>query len=366
MKTKWFWCFAILIALGLMSCTLFSQIQGAGNLSKPPSPSEGTPAGGAEVTPGTENAEQPVSGSGLLPNPAVGLDALSSYHQELSITFDGKQDGQPYTWTNSYTRDFWKDPAASFLLLKTGETGQAASERLVGSLGEAHYTRYKAGDPCQATWGPSAPGSGGGLEPAGMLLPVSSASEVGQEDVNGVSARHYQLSAAPNGGKASGDLWLAEDGGYVVRYQLTIQGNEKTFGKGISGAQKFEYELTQVNALADPKPPEGCPVMLTGFPVMDGAKNLRRSPNGVDYTSPARLEAISQFYQDQLKQQGWTLVAEHKANPQKPVLIFVNADQKQAATILLDGSEGRGVWVSVLLRAWEPAPTPEPTETDTP
>ena len=347
MKTKWI--LGLAICLGLMSCTLFSQIE-QGNLAIQP------PGG----TPGQAASQQSESGSELLPNPDVGLDALTSYHQELSVTFDGQKDGQPYAWTNTYKRDFWKEPAGGFLLVKTSETGQADSERLIGSLDQAHYSRARLGDPCLVTWGPLAKGSEEVLEPASMLPAIGSANEAGQDQVNGVSARHYSVSATLDGSKLTGEVWLAQDGGYVVRYQLAIQGDEKTFGTDITGEQKFTYELTQVDALGNPAPPQGCPSVLTDFPVLDDAQNLHRLPNGVDYTSQTGVEVISQFYQDQLKQQGWTLVSEHKTNPQKPVLIFVNADKKQAATILLDASEGSGVWVSAQLRAWEPAPTLSP------
>lgn len=343
MKTKLMW--GLFISLGLMSCSIFSRLE-------TPAGVPGQPASGTDNPPAGQSTGK---GSGVLPNPQVGLDGLNSYHQELSVSFDGTRDGQPYAWSNTYIRDFWKKSAAGFLLVKTSETGQVDSERLTGSLNQAHYSRTGSGKPCQVTWGALATGADEVLEPASLLPPSGPATEAGQELVNGIDASHYKLDGKSNDARMTGEIWLAKDGGYVVRYQLTLQGDDKTFGSGIQGEQKFAYELSRANALGDPMLPDGCPAVMTDFPVMEGARNLRRLPEALDYTIQAGTDALSQFYQDQLKQQGWTLVSEHKSNPQKPVLIFVNADKKLAANILLDGTDGSKVWVSAQLRAWEPA-----------
>ena len=91
--------------------------------------------------------------------------------------------------------------------------------------------------------------------------------------------------------------------------------------------------------------------MLMDFPVMDGARNLHRLPDSVDYTVSAETAAISQFYQDQLVAQGWTFVAAHDQDPKNVILVFINNEQGKAVSILLSARD-KGVWVSAILRPW--------------
>ena len=48
---------------------------------------------------------------------------------------------------------------------------------------------------------------------AAFTTGLSDAMLVGEEEVNGVKANHYQV-AGPNG---SVDIWMSQEGGYVVR-----------------------------------------------------------------------------------------------------------------------------------------------------
>ena len=114
-------------------------------------------------------------------------------------------------------------------------------------------------------------------------------------------SRQKILSHSPSGKVPAlrhGDFWLAEPGGYVVRYVLAISNKD--------GEQRFEYNLARVNTSEEVTYPEGCSAVLTDFPVMDGARNLHRLPDAVDYTISTETSAISKFYQDKLVAQGWT------------------------------------------------------------
>jgi hypothetical protein len=328
MKTKLF--LYLTLILVLLGCSFFSN----------PTPAPSTPQ------PADQNPSQTVSTEDwLLPDPTVGLASLTSYHQELTISFQGKIDGKDSEWVNSYQRDVWKEQFADFLILTTSETGQEPGEMLRGKVGQAGYVRIGAETPCQVNWREVEPEEDTEterpLEPARFLPRVAEAKEAGTETINDVPARHYTISKDKSGTKVAGDLWLAEPGGYVVRYVLTVSGKE--------GERRSEYNLSQVDSTREVAYPEGCAAVLTDFPVMDGARNLHRLPNSVDYTISAETAAISQFYQDQLVAQGWTFVAAHDKDPKNVILIFTNKDQGKAVSIVLSVRD-KGVWVSAILR----------------
>src|SRR5512142_2069669 len=184
MKTKLF--LYLTLVLILLGCSFFNNLN--------PSPSK--------TQPDDNNPGQEVSTEGwLLPDPAVGLDGLDSYHQELTISFQGKVDGAAYEWTNAHQHDVWKKASADFWTLKTSETGAASTETLIGTVDQAHYSRMEAAKPCQVWWGEVAEGTGEPQQPAQFLPPIDTATEAGTETVNDVSARHYTVSAEQSGTK---------------------------------------------------------------------------------------------------------------------------------------------------------------------
>lgn len=340
MKTKLLLYPALLLVL--LGCSLFS------NLTSSSPDSEAGPT-------------QDLSLEGwLLSNPAAGLVTLESYHQQLTISFRGTRDGAAYEWINAYQRDVWAKQSADFLILTTSETGLQSGQRLIGKVGQASYSRTGEVGPCEVQWGEAAPDANAVLEPASFLPPIEQGTEAGTETLNNVSARHYTVSEEKSGAKITGEFWVAETGGYVVRYTLTISGGKAAFGEGIEGEQRYEYELSRINALGEVTYPEGCSAVLTDFPVMDGARDIQRLPASVDYIISAQPANISQFYQDQLTVQGWTFVAAHDKDPKNIILVFTNAELGQAASILLNSTDS-DVWVSANLRPWSAGsevPTP--------
>jgi len=346
MKTKLFLC--AVLCLTLFGCSLFRDPAG------PLSPTESNPQ---EVQTQEDQPEELPVEEWLLPDPALGLASLASYQQDLTIRFQGTRDETGYEWTNVYQRSFWKETPASFLTLKTSETGLASTETLIGVVDQAHYSRLEAGTDCQVRWGELAEGADAEqvIEPARLLPPVSQATEVGTEAVNGIPARHYTMRAERSGAKVAGDFWQAQEGGYLVRYELTISGGEDIFGEGREGEQSFRYELSQVNGLGAVVYPEGCVAVLSDFPVMEEAKDRHRLPQAVNYTVSVQAEAVSQFYQETLLAQGWEFVNANHKDPQNLLLTFVNEAEKQAVSILLQ-PDGDSLWVSAIMTPWQPTP----------
>lgn len=296
--------------------------------------------------PPTSAPETPQSVKYFLPDPTVGLDQLSSYQLTLTITFKGQRDGQAWEWKDLDTRRFSRQSAAQFTTLTMRDENDQSLPITYGSLDGAHYFQ-KGAEACQISWGEQALDNAG-INPAALLPPLATVKEVGQETVNGVTSRHYAIAEASNGLQTTGEVWLAEPGGYVVKYDLTLQAGEQFFGKGIEGAQTFHYELNEINSLQDVSLPVGCPAVLTEIPAMPDALNLVRRPGSMAFTTPSDLKSIQSFYQDKLKALGWTLLAQHTDNARQPVLIFTRHDGEESALISLR-QETNDVWVAIQL-----------------
>lgn len=105
-----------------------------------------------------------------------------------------------------------------------------------------------------------------------IVIPAGNAQLVGEETVAGVAAQHYSFTiqglAASSGGQVEqnqGDIWVAKDGGYLLKYQVTTA--LRTAPQGSAGAEVFRLtltlELTSVNQPVSVQMPAACPAPTT-------------------------------------------------------------------------------------------------------
>ncbi len=319
-----------------------SGVTQAPQLAKPTNALSPTAVASDTPAPVTPSPVQPIEY--FLPDPAVGLDQLNSYQLTLTIAFKGQLAGQPANWQDVHTRSFSRDSAAQFTTLTQRDENNKPIQLRYGSVDKAHYFQ-KGDEACQVNWGERTAGSDG-VNPAAMLPPVAAVQEVGQETINGIPAHHYSIGEELDGWQSAGELWLAVSGGYVIKYDLSIQAGEQFFGAGNEGTQTFQYELSDINALHDVALPAGCPEVLTEIPAMPDAIDLVRLPGSMSFTTPSSLESVSAFYQDKLKPLGWELLAQHDDSATQPALIFTRNKGEESAIISLQ-QEDAGVWVAI-------------------
>ena len=341
----------LIVGLILAACSANTPPTRSDNVTPAPLPATTLqPTQPADIVrspePSTSAPDTPQPVKSFLPDPTVGLDQLSSYQLTLTITFKGQRDGQAWEWKDLDTHRFSRQPAAQFTTLTMRGENDQSIPIMYGNLDGAHYFQ-KGAEACQVSWGEQAPNSEG-VNPAAWLPPLATVKEVGQETVNGVSSRHYAIAEASNGLQTTGEVWLAEPGGYVVKYDLTLQAGEQFFGKGIEGTQTFHYELSEINSLQEVSLPVGCPAVLTEIPAMPDALDLVRRPGSMAFTTPSDLKSIQSFYQDKLKALGWTLLAQHTDNARQPVLVFTRHDGEESALVSLQ-QETNKVWVAIQL-----------------
>jgi hypothetical protein len=241
-----------------------------------------------------------------LADPSVGLEALSSYKSTLTVIFDGSQAGQPYQWSSNYILLNTKEPSARLLTIEnSGDLAPAEPAFLAEADGAAYET-----DPegiCSADLIDVENSQIDRRHPAGMLDGLLGAEEAGQETMNGVAANHYTFDerALLLSGRAesSGEVWVAADGGYILKYLLTTTGDANNFGEGMEGTVTWEYQLTEINQPLELVFPEGCRV---DAPLMADAFDVLNLPGWLGYNTPASIAEAAAFYQEQLPGLGWT------------------------------------------------------------
>ena len=244
----------------------------------------------------------------MLTDPRIGLSSLSSYKSAITITFDGTLDGAAVSWKKAYSMVATSEPhARQWTIERSGSAIQPISE-FKAELGGLDYASSAQGA-CTANLVDADHLLADQLELATFLPAVIGAEDAGADTVNGIVASHYTFdeSALIEAGwtETSGEVWVASDGGYIVKYTLTGKGDEHALGEGIQGTQTIDYELTEPNAAAAIQLPEDCPPGMVDAPLLTDAANVKRYPGSLTYTSATSVKEAAAFYQEQLSQAGW-------------------------------------------------------------
>lgn len=255
-----------------------------------------------------------------LDNVTAGLGELNSYKASFTMTFEGKEDGQPKTGTLSFMEEFVKDPPAKRTVITGlgamfgGEVGTPTPGQTSGiesiEVGGKQYSRM--GDICSQVTAESGPQANTMLDPNSIIGGVRSAQRVGNENVNGVPTAHYKLDVSSletlgylNG---NGDVWVAEPGNYVIKYTFRATGSDKFFGgsNNSEGTIKWDYEVTDVNQPINIQAPEKCGGAAEDIPMMSDAQDQAAFGGMSTYSTPSKFADVVGFYEKEMKAKGWT------------------------------------------------------------
>jgi hypothetical protein len=298
-----------------------------------------TPVDGSETPESTSEAETEITfgpGPFDLGDPSAGLVDLSAYSATLTVSFDGTRDGQAEQWSHTHTLTVSSDPPGRMLTIAA--SGSPEDAELDGTtmieMNGVSYERsadgpctanaaIEGGDPTLADLAPALPG-------------VIGADEAGTETVSGIEANHYTFDQRAIGmeglAEASGEVWVAADGGYVLRYTLTEQGDANYFGEGTEGTVTWDYTLDP-SAPATIAIPDDCPAGLIDAPVMDDAQNTQQLPSVTMFETPSDAAAVLTFYSQQLPALGWTQQGEPVVTDVMTLATFLQGDQQLSLII---------------------------------
>ena len=250
------------------------------------------------------NPETQSDGVLTLPDPLVGLSSLSTYQFSYTTTVKGTQKGQAFE--SNLTINGLVNGANSSTLVQQTSTGDPDIylQRVV--LNGTEYSQQAAAGICQTSSTTSALISDQTLK----LPPVFGAKLLGVETLSGLPSNHYRFDQkavpwqAGQNGTASGDVWIAQQGGYVLKYVLNIQLPSGDF----QGTRSWSFVLSNIGSGASVTLPKGCLPLITDIPMMDGATLVVQRPSFQSYSVSATLDAVTGFYKQKLAAAGWSLL----------------------------------------------------------
>ncbi|HTX92828.1 MAG TPA: hypothetical protein VMC09_16580 [Anaerolineales bacterium] len=277
----------------------------------------------------------------MLGDPQVGLASLKNYHATLKVTFQGTQAGQTVDLTDSYDQTIWLTPAAHFTTIDTTDAGGSHQFVLAGQVGSAQYYQADAKATCGVYWDEAA--TPADFLVASLLPAVGIAKLVDEPSVDGIPTEHYTFDASglglPSDATANGETWLAQSGGYVVKYVLDITGADSMFGAGVQGTRHMEYELSDMGAQAAVVYPAGCEPVLD-LPAMDNVTDLTRLPGLLSFTTRASAKAVFSFYQDKLTALGWQKSSDSGIGSDSATTTYIRSDSGDMLTVEADTQAG--------------------------
>ncbi len=264
-----------------------------------------------------ESKANAASGGGTLSIDSLngGLGKLKSYRLHVVYNYDGKNaKGDPDKGGIDLMQEMAsnKDQHMKFSGTGGGSTNNSALETY--QVGGVHYM-YSADQKCTSyssgqkdTSAPAAL-----FNPSDMLGGLNSVKLVQKGDsVNGVTADHY--TAAESSFKiglftnAKGDVWVAQDGGYVVKYTGQASGKSALLGGGVEGAISWEYNVEDANKIDSITLPPECAASKPAddVPVPDNATEKGNIGNIITFKSPDDVAKVTDFYKQALSAKGWT------------------------------------------------------------
>jgi hypothetical protein len=338
MRTQRLFAFSTKISCVLLVLLLLTACQSA---EEPQSADEPVDSGIHLVSAGS--VDQPDSGAMDL---TAGLNELDSYQATYSKTVQGTLNGSPYETSTKITRTaILSQPAEDSTIDSFGADGARVYLHYI-RLEDRYYYQNGADQPCKGAMDVEPAGFVG--HPAAMLPRVTDPQPAGGETVNGIETTRYELTAAalgsnPEKGRVSGSLWIANQGGFVVKYSLQYDPLAAT-GQGLEASQTIEYQISQVNQIAPIELPSNCIPILADVPAMPVATELERRSGLMSYYTASEQTDVAAFYIAELAPLGWQIDEREEGDPEAGLSYSKDG---HLLKILLDARD-EGLLVSVL------------------
>ena len=340
----------VMLLLALVACQLTGQGPVASNGNPPTATGEVTNPSGTSTGGGSIQVNMELGpGDFNLADLRQGLDGLASYKESLTVSFDGSQNGQTSQWTSLRELVHVEEPSTSLLTITNSGNTEAANPSFVAETEGAAYERGADGL-CLANAIDPENSNISRLEPVGMLSGLLGAEAAGQETINGINADHYTFDeralALAGKVKSSGEVWVASDGGAILRYKLVTQGDESYFGKGMQGTLTMTYELSDINQPVTIDLPRDCPAGMVTAPMPPDAANVLAVPGVLSFDTATSLADVLAFYQTKLPTLGWVSTGDPGQTDTTAFLEFSQGDRFMNVVI---SSESGAVKVTIFV-----------------
>lgn len=132
--------------------------------------------------------------------------------------------------------------------------------------------------------------------------------------VNGVLTDHYEVQNPGidlhNADLQHSEIWLAQDGGYIVRFTGQVHADLPASVLSGNGIASWEYNLKDINQVTGLQVPTDCLQQLqpTGdIPIPPNATEQQTLAGIITFNSPDSPEIVGEYYRQHLPLQDWKI-----------------------------------------------------------
>jgi hypothetical protein len=317
---------------------------------------ESKPSGSTgAATDGETRDIQDISGS---------LDGLASYRLQFSFAFDGKDEqGKPQKGGMEFVQEIIK--GSNDQHIRWSASGDAANTSqgsfeffTIGGTSYIYSAEGRSAQKCVGmTSGQDSGNLGAAFKPADVIGGLERAKLVGKgETVNGVVADRYSFdqNALSFGSFASaqGEAWIAQDGGFLVKYVGTATGkNSFLSSKSAEGTFTWEYNLTDANKIGAIELPKECAGQQPAedIPVPESATDKAGFGKLITFKTPDAPADVAAFYKQRMPKQGWKAGEEsgfgdlqtlNYSKEGRKLSITITKEEQGGSTVLINEAEG--------------------------
>ncbi len=312
-----------------------------------------TPAPAATTAPRATEAlkatEAPAAGAPVdLSNLEQNLEKLKSYRLAWTMSWEGKDDkGAAQTGSMSWMQEYItasKDQHFKLSSKTSEKPKEEAFEWFQVGDGFYMYSPDKTGaEKCFGMTGSNSKNDATPFKPSDILGGTRNAKLVKRGDtVNGVVTDQYAIDeknvALGASATVAGNVWVARDGGYAVKYATTAKGASL----GLFGATKGEgvltiaYDLTDINKINAITIPADCPKPGSGLPIPPGATETSSIGSLTSFKVKDVAKVVADFYKKELGALGYK-VGDENSFGEMMTISFAKADSDVSLMITRDG-----------------------------
>lgn len=327
--------------------------------TKAPAAATQVPAAAATLRPAATAAPAATTAPRATDAPAAGapvdlsnleqnLEKLKSYRLAWSMTWEGKDDkGAAQTGSMNWLQEYITASKDQHFRMSTKTTEKPKEETFewfqVGD-GFYIYAPEKTGaEKCFGMTGSNSQSDATPFKPSDILGGTRNAKLVKRGDtVNGMVTDQYAIDekSVALGASATvvGNVWVARDGGYAVKYSTTAKGaNLGLFGatKG-DGTLTIAYDLTDINTINAITIPADCPKPGSGLPVPPGATEKTSIGSMTSFKVKDVANVVADFYKKELGALGYKLGDENSFGNMLTIS-FAKADSDVTLMITREG-----------------------------
>ncbi len=376
-KAKWIlvWILLASLALGLAACggeAETAEMAGAPQAE----PATATPLP-PTATPLPTDTPEPTA----TPEEAGALDLgeieapsdLSSYRASMGISISGTDEGEAVDGHLSFLIEYTREPPAMRIVM--------SAEGIEDTEGMGSIEMYQVEDMAYLNFGEqwlSVPATEdllseiGFFEPEDILQDTCGWNKEGDTEYNGIRVHHWtaskedmeacmtaeELADIGQITSASGDVYIAVEGNYVVHMNMVFEGQNLEAGLGTEdqlldeGRMELTFDLTDVNqpfVIELPEEAVAAGSLPEDIPIPDDAQEVANAFGMITFSSPSTPAEVADFYQAQMPQAGWSEVS---VDDLSGMFMMEYSKDGRTASLVISADEDTGM-TSVLITIQE-------------